>query len=499
MRRYKTITIIGAALLLLFCGCAKEELTEGAAAAGRIGFSAVSGSVGESDCDAKAAMESQVIELRSEDGSVVIPMVVRVSDGIGTGGTKGQLINGRALQDTLDTFNVQAFKNGSTVFDAADSVATWNTTKGRWDMARYYYWPEMTDLDFYAYANMPAKEIAYVKLKESEHKQMLHYEVPGHTDDQTDILLAVYSGNGNAAGDAELNFYHPLSAVQFRRDPSAADLEGTISITMEGVYYIGEVDQTMSNPGVFTWRLIEKGQTVTQDNHGLPLVVHGGIDGDPFLIIPQTVGATSRILLRVTLLINGHNIPLNAFIDLAVWEPGKTYTYVIGYTGGLKVELEETSPSEEVKRNVIVKNTDVKTAYVRAMVLGYITDAEGRIKSMWLNDDGTNKGTFTVASGTFDSTTEAWNKRDDGKGGWIKGGDGYYYYKRPIKTAAEGSNGDPDSQTTPLFNEYSITNVGTNNHFQMDIAVQSVEYDAQKDFVKATWGDDAAALLETLE
>ena len=512
MKPYHTVTIrTGAAALLcllpLLAGCKKDELGEGPRSGnGEIRISASTGSVIAEE-GTKSSGEPEIIELRSEDGTITIPMAVFVSDTEDgcTHGTKGQLINDNkygdyspmALQEALGTFTLHALNGATSFFDEADSTATWDVAGSRWKMGRSYYWPNETVLGFYAYANMPAPTVAYVKPKYSERKQMLHYEVPGHTDDQTDIILGVYEGTGNAAGEAEIEFHHPLSAVQFKRNPSAADLEGTISITMEGVYYIGEVEQSLDNPkmALSDWRLIKKGQTVTQDNHGLPLIVHGGIDGDPFLIIPQVVDSESRILLSVTLLINGHKIPLNAVIDYAVWEPGKTYTYVVGYTGGLKVELDETSPSEEVRENVIVKNTDVKVAYVRAMVLGYITDQTGGIKSMWVNDDGTNKGTFTVTDGEFGSTTEAWNTTG-GTGGWIKGTDGFFYYRKPLQSANPALGTDPDAMTTPLFDRYSISDIGTNNHFQLDIAVQSVEYDDAKDFVRATWGEYAAGLLE---
>ena len=486
--------------------CRNENATEdGSAQNGEIVLKARTGSM-TCDTETKTISDPEIIELKSADGTVTIPIAVFVSDtdDLHNAETKGQLINDNengdyspiAMEDNLESFTVHAYRGGAPFIPLADSTAMWNATENKWKLGTSYYWPEETYLNFYAYANMPAEEFAYVRLDAAARKQTLHYEVPEHTDDQTDIILGVYEGTGNAAGEAELEFRHPLSAVQFKRDPSADDLEGTISITMEGVYYIGEVDQSLDNPEVFTWRLIEKGQTVTQDNHGLPLEVHGDIDGDPFLIIPQRVTSTARVLLSVTLRINGHDIPLNSIIDNGEWKSGKTYTYVVGYSGGLKVELDETSPSEEVKQNAVVRNTDVKVAYVRAMVLGYVTDRDGGIKSMWINDEGANKGTFTVTSGEFGSTTEAWNKRSDNTGGWLKGEDGFYYYLKPLQSANPALENDPDAMTTPLFNEYRITDLGTNNHFKMDIGVQSVEYDSDKDYVRATWGDYAAGLLE---
>ena len=512
MKRHNTMAGRTAAafclcILPFLWGCENGNLPENPSPrTGEILINARAGSLGESG-HTKSGDGPEILELRSADGSVTIPMAVFGSDTedsrVGPE-TKGQLINDNVngdyspipLQDNLSTFVMHAYRGTEPVLDPADSVAVWDGSYGVWKMDRSYYWPEETGLSFYAYANMPSEEIAYMRSNVSQRRHRLHYEVPEHTDDQTDIILGVYEGTGNAAGEAELKFYHPLSAVQFKRDPSAADLEGTISITMDGVYYIGEVDQSMDDPALFNWILIEKGQTVTQDNHGLPLEVHGDIDGDPFLIIPQRVTPTARVLLSVVIRINGHDIPLNSIIDNGNWEPGKTYTYVVGYTGGLKVELDETTPSENVRQNAIVRNTDVKLAYVRAMVLGYVTDADGKIKSMWVNDDGTNKGTFTVASGTFGSEAEAWNKRPDGTGGWIKGNDGFYYYRKPLQSENPALGDDPDARTTPLFDEYRITNLGTNNHFNLDIAVQSVEYDADKDYVMATWGDYAASLLE---
>lgn len=486
--------------LLLMSGCVKNELAENDSATGEIKFST---SVNMVKSGTKCEDEENysdpvsVIELKSEDGSIVIPMAMYVGKSKNAD-VKGSFINTTGSDQDFPTtlpFTVHAFKGTESFFVESDSVAVWNSNRNRWTLNKTYYWPADTEMEFYAYANLPENpagagqaKIAFVEKDLDKHLQKLTYVVPDHTDKQRDILLATYKGNGNASGEAELTFQHPLAAVQFIVDESMKDFEGTISITMDGVYLKGTVEQSIEDPKIFDWDPVTIGTTVTQDNHGLPLEIHGKVQGDPFLVIPQVQepGQTffPKISFRIVIRINGHDVPLNGEADLPIWNAGEIITYKIGYTGGLKIALECEDFSGIQKKNAIVKNIDVRPCFVRAMVIGYVLNDKGYIRNTWFNSEGGIKGVFDPEG--FGSPDTRWNTN------WLKGPGGFYYYTIPLE--ALDKVGD---KTTPLFNSYLYNeDMALSDQFIMDIAVQSVEYDKNLDYVAASWGPEVAIFLK---
>lgn len=509
--RIKIFSLAASSLMLLASSCARNDLEGTMRRSNEVKIAATVGGpvVTEGTKSAFAAeireeQESQVYELRSVDGSVVIPMSVTVSEGLpqtGIVSTKGTYINGphaageavenKPLKDYvgdpyfLTSFTMSAYYTDNySDFVPANSTVTWDTGNDKWALDRTYYWPQATGIDFYAYANKPESDAITITVDKVNKKQTLTYVVPDNTRNQKDILMGVYSGSGNTNGEAEILFRHPLTSVQFRRSPASPELQAVTQITMGGVHYSGSVDQTMEKTSFGQWTVSDKEETVIQDNNGLPFEVHGEIDGDPFLLIPQLEQEKSKthIELTVILIIDGHEIPLNSVLENVVWDPGKTYTYTIGYVGSVKSSITMTSVSETEKAYPIITNTGSKKIYVRATAVGYFTNEEDdSIKRTWLNDDGTNRGTFTVSSGTFGEGT--WNTY------WKAGTDGFWYYTKPLNWAGS-------EQTTPLFDNYSITGLNSGENFELLISEQAVEWDNQKKFVKETWGEYAAGLLE---
>ena len=488
--------------LCIIQGCAREELMGRDRAFGEIRYTT---SIAQTP-STKSAVTQKVFDLVSEDGTITLPVTMIESDGMPESvSTKGELVNGEEFpKDSI--FFVNAYDGINPIFDTANERVEWNGEN--WTMNKFYLWPQATPLNFYAYSNLPSKkekaegedDYAWVTINAEDREQVLHHTVPTYVAEQKDIMMAVYSGTGNNKGEAELQFYHPLCAILFTTEDPA--IEASISITMEGVYYSGSVSQSIDNPSGFDWES-DGNHTVIQDNHGLPLTVHGNVQGDPFLLIPQDLTGTRRISLRMVLVIHGHNVTLNQTIDGVTWKAGKTYTYKIGYSGGLTVGLDmEELPSETEYKSVTAFNNDVREVYVRALALGYIMDDNGKIKGTWLNDDGSNKGLFVVDSGIFGDPNEynvekaalkCWNEN------WfmLKNMDDdfyYYYYKMPLKVRNGEDPSDLGWKTTPLFNSYSIN---VSEHFLMDIAVQAVEYDKNQEYVKSAWGENVARLLET--
>ena len=77
--------------------------------------------------------------------------------------------------------------------------------------------------------------------------------------------------------------------------------------------------------------------------------------------------------------------------------------------------------SGAVTQNVCVQNTGSVTAYIRAAVVINLLDAQGNVSAK-MPEPGVDY-TITYASG-----------------GWTRGGDGYYYYTRPVAPGACTAN-----------------------------------------------------------
>ena len=497
----KTQNIIVKAVVLLtsaavlFSACSEIENPDAPDARRMIGFKASVGNVIAVTEDTKSSMSASnqcgTIMLTSADGSISIPVAVFETEGVAVPATKSSLINGPldpgdpgyllpiALSDSLSTFQASAYLTDSQapVFTPELSEVTWNGSD--WSMADVYYWPQATGLDIYAYANMPA-DYAEIAIAAKSRTQTLTYTVPRDTDDQKDILMAMYSGTGDNDGKAELLFYHPLTAVQFGRDASMTEASGITEIIMTGVNYGGTVTQSIDSPATFDWYIEGETTTVSQDNDGKPFELNGKIDGDPFLLVPQEVSGFRNVVLTVTLIYNGHEIPLNAIIDNTSWMAGRTYTYMIGYNGSLEVSLQLEETSDTQKGEAIVANTGTMKCYVRAIVDGFVTDKDHYIKRTYLGTEGDAEGigAFTAASGTFGTGT--WNTN------WMMGADGFYYYTIPLEV------GDT---TTPLFNSYVFNDLAAYELYEMNISTQAIEWDEHQNYVRDNWGAAAAILF----
>ena len=500
MIHLRAAALLLATASLVPVGCERMDEKPVMAGGNEIRFDASVGRVLSSSYITRAAgsPESQgsrsfTLALTSDDGSVVIPVTVVETEMADGAMTRGRLINGPLtdaqgddapipLKDSLDFFMAGAYLTDSHEphFDNTLETVSWDGSS--WCTEKTYYWPQATSLDVYAHANMPAPEYAAVTVNGDCGNQKLTYTVPRDAKDQKDILMAMYTGTGDNAGRANLTFYHPLTAVQFSRAGSM-DISGITEIVMSGVNYGGEVTQSMTTPATFSWTVSDKEATVSQDNDGKPFEVHGEIDGDPFLLVPQSSAGSRSVVLTVTLIYKGHEIPLNAVISDMHWLAGRTYTYRIGYSGDLEVglDLKEIPDDDAVKGPATISNAGSQKCYVRAVVDGLVTDRDGFIKRTYLGNEGnaSGVGAFTVASGTFGTGT--WNTA------WVRGDDGFYYYKKPLSK---------DESTTHLFDGYTFSDLGEYESYEMAISTQAIMWDASKAAVKAAWGEAAAELLQ---
>ena len=141
---------------------------------------------------------------------------------------------------------------------------------------------------------------------------------------------------------------------------------------------------------------------------------------------------------------------------------GGTIAYLVDQTESLVntftpanvgVDIED-NVTDNVKSNVVIKNTGSTDAYIRARIVGNWVDANGTVVQAW---DPTGDGTFDGLTGAD------WVKRT---------ADGYYYYTKPVPP------GKPTESS--LFKSYTVkTNADFSNaHLELDIMVQAIQSEA---------------------
>ncbi|MBR5856670.1 MAG: fimbrillin family protein [Bacteroidales bacterium] len=306
------------------------------------------------------------------------------------------------------------------------------------------YWPEDEALNFYAYAPEEAKKgvegldysFANGKLKGSFSYSMPVDNVEGNDAEiLPDYIYTIVSGKTKTKESVGLVFHHAFSAICFKVGSMPENVQVTHialrNIFSEGVCSFEENDET----GIyFNWT----GQAELKDFvQSLNVQVDGASSSgealttkeQTFMVVPQTLPEDAEIEIGFT--INGAERSLSKKIKEVnpKWEADKKYIYSISIQSDL-VDIEVTDEvAGAVKSNVKITNTGNIPVYIRAMVVGYWS-VGNYIVSAWKDTDGT----FVYSS--------AWSNY------WIKGADGFYYYKYPLL---------PDkTPTVPIFDSYTL-------------------------------------------
>ena len=119
--------------------------------------------------------------------------------------------------------------------------------------------------------------------------------------------------------------------------------------------------------------------------------------------------------------------------------PGLTNTFEPGQVSGDIVE----DVSNGVKRDVRVKNTGDAPEYVRINVV-----------ATWQNESGDVYAEVPVAGTDYEITFHTYPEEPDSM--WIKGSDGYYYYRFPLEEGLMTKGSLLTCKSTAMKGEYFI-------------------------------------------
>ena len=313
---------------------------------------------------ANEAITTDRYVLRSSESSDTLCVRAVVSDGIGKAAAKHA--TRASMQTTMyDQFNVvaQLKKSDGNIAPRyyMNEVATkqgvvWQPSSS------IYYWPDNGSLRFLAWAPLDAElDESPVKPSEDVNKTTIKYTVPADLSKQRDLVAAATGYNASPAGGVcapvSLQFKHLCTAVVVKTGATMAP--GTIkSVTITNVRNSGTYDMLRSawtlNDATTSYTVSPNMATGSTTAEGTKL----NADDATFMLLPQTLGADSKLEVLFHDNISGRDRLLTASLNGAEWPMGKTVTYRLSITP--EYELEFTSEPQVQDAHYVIYPIKIK-------------------------------------------------------------------------------------------------------------------------------------------
>lgn len=313
---------------------------------------------------ANEAITTDRYVLRSSESSDTLCVRAVVSDGIGKAAAKHA--TRASMQTTMyDQFNVvaQLKKSDGNIAPRyyMNEVATkqgdvWQPSSS------IYYWPDNGSLRFLAWTPLDAElDESPVKPSEDVNKTTIKYTVPAELSKQRDLVAAATGYNaspeGGVCAPVSLQFKHLCTAVVVKTGATMAP--GTIkSVTVTNVRNSGTYDMLRSawtlNDATTSYTVSPNMATGSTTAEGTKL----NADDATFMLLPQTLGADSKLEVMFHDNISGRDRLLTASLNGAEWPMGKTVTYRLSITP--EYELEFTSEPQVQDAHYVIYPITIK-------------------------------------------------------------------------------------------------------------------------------------------
>lgn len=303
--------------------------------------------------------------LRSDNSADTLCVRAVVTDGIGNNANKPA--TRAAMQTSMyDKFNVvAALKENGTIGTQLFMNETATKTNTNWVPAHTYYWPGSNrQLRFLAWAPTDA---TFEAVPNTPNATTLKYTTPAEAKNQRDLVAAATDfidspANNGTCTPVSLNFKHLCTAVIIKTGETMT--AGTIkSVSLKGVKNSGTYDMVNS-----AWTLTDsKADFTISPNQATTSTTPNGTDlnagESTFMLLPQTLGADSKLEVEFHDNISGKDRILSASLKGAEWPMGKTVTYRLSITP--EYELKFTSTPDIVDAHYDIIPIKVNTEYVQ--------------------------------------------------------------------------------------------------------------------------------------
>lgn len=284
--------------------------------------------------------------LRSDNSADTLCVRAVVTDGIDNDNA-GRPATRAAMQTSMynDFKVVAAVKENGNVGSQyyMDDVAT--KTGTNWVPSKVYYWPGSNrQLRFLAWAPTDA---SFQSVPNNPNATTLQYTTPAEAKNQHDIVAAATGFISNPSNDATctpvgLQFKHLCTAVIIKTGKQMT--AGTIkSVSLKGVKNSGTYDMVNSvwtlNNSTTDFTISPNQATTSTTPNGTNL----NAGESTFMLLPQTLGADSKLEVAFHDNISGRDRILSASLNGAEWPMGKTVTYRLSITPEYELNIDNVS------------------------------------------------------------------------------------------------------------------------------------------------------------
>lgn len=273
--------------------------------------------------------------LRADNSDDTLCVRAVVTDGIGNDNANRPATRAAMQTSMYNDFKVvAAVKENGTVGTQyyMDDVAT--KTGTNWVPSKVYYWPGSNrQLRFLAWAPTDA---SFQSVPNNPNATTLQYTTPAEAKNQRDIVAAATGFISNPSNDATctpvgLQFKHLCTAVIIKTGEQMT--AGTIkSVSLKGVKNSGTYDMVNSvwtlNNSTADFTISPNQATTSTTPNGTNL----NAGESTFMLLPQTLGADSKLEVIFHDNISGRDRTLTASLNGAEWPMGKTVTYRLSIT-----------------------------------------------------------------------------------------------------------------------------------------------------------------------
>lgn len=373
--------------------------------------------------------------LRSDNSADTLCVRAVVTDGIGNDNA-GRPATRAAMQTNMynDFKVVAAVKENGNVGTQyyMDDVAT--KTGTNWVPSKVYYWPGSNrQLRFLAWAPTDA---SFQSVPNNPNATTLQYTTPAEAKSQRDIVAAATGFISNPSNDAKctpvgLQFKHLCTAVIIKTGEQMT--AGTIkSVSLKGVKSSGTYDMVNSvwtlNNSTTDFTISPNQATTSTTPNGTNL----NAGESTFMLLPQTLGADSKLEVAFHDNISGRDRILSASLNGAEWPMGKTVTYRLSITPEyelkfvteptlqdahyviypIKIKVDPTLVDKDKKGKVVgggwtLKSTSPKVTLCKELTeltsLGYWVEEDRGTQTI----EGTETGEVTVYAFLEENITDA--------------------------------------------------------------------------------------------
>lgn len=373
--------------------------------------------------------------LRSDNSADTLCVRAVVTDGIGNSNADRPATRAAMQTSMYNDFKVVAAvkENGNVGTQYyMDDVAT--KTGTNWVPSKVYYWPGSNrQLRFLAWAPTDA---SFQSVPNNPNATTLQYTTPTEAKNQRDIVAAATGFISNPSNDATctpvgLQFKHLCTAVIIKTGEQMT--AGTIkSVSLKGVKNSGTYDMVNS-----VWTLNNSTADFTiSPNQATTSTTPNGTDlnagESTFMLLPQTLGADSKLEVAFHDNISGRDRILSASLNGAEWPMGKTVTYRLSITPEyelkfvteptlqdahyviypIKIKVDPTLVDKDKKGKVVgggwtLKSTSPKVTLCKELTeltsLGYWVEEDRGTQTI----EGTETGEVTVYAFLEENITDA--------------------------------------------------------------------------------------------